>query len=484
MRTFPMALAALLTIAALAGCSGDPTPTPTPTATATPAATATPMPTATAMPTEVPQPTATPTPVPGATAVTIEPAADATLYDRGVLLAANGAGDSLFFGSTNGNEPRRTLVRFDVRGAVPPGSTIVSARFVLFVTRSNGEPDPADIHRVTSSWGEGTTNSQTAGEGSGALPDDGSATWLHRAFPDTTWDSPGGDYASDPSATTLAVPPPRAFTAEIAWGSTEATIADVQGWLDDPSSNFGWIVIGKEGTRQTAKRTASRENPNAEIRPRLVVEYLPATGPQTLNILPSQDTTIYDDATLANGAGEWLFAGVTRRGAVRRALLRFDVTGAVPAGVTIDSATLTLTVSQSSTSEQAISLHEVLGPWSAGASDAEFNEGKGAVAQPGDATWELTGVGAERWTTPGGDYDPTPLATVGVTAVGTAPVWGPNDDLTALVQRWLDAPNGNHGVMLVGNESADHTAKRFDALENFSGFPEPHPPVLTITYTP
>ena len=263
-------------VAAIAGCASDPTPTPTSPATAT--ATATPTPAAPPTPTATPAPTATPSPVPGATLLTLAPAADATLIDRGSLLAAHGAGDSLFFGSTNGNEARRALVRFDVSSAIPAGATVASARLVLTVDRTQGETDESSVHRVLSSWTEGTANSRTAGGGSGTAPDDGSATWVHRSFPDVTWETPGGDFAEAPSATATVEPPPRTRRTAVTWGSTPEMVADVQSWLDDPSSNHGWIVLGDEGTRQTARRVASRENETEAERPRLVIEYFPPTS--------------------------------------------------------------------------------------------------------------------------------------------------------------------------------------------------------------
>lgn len=47
---------------------------------------------------------------------------------------------------------------------------------------------------------------------------------------------------------------------------------DVERWLRDPASNFGWILMSAdETTALTARRVASREDPaNA---PRLIVEY-------------------------------------------------------------------------------------------------------------------------------------------------------------------------------------------------------------------
>jgi hypothetical protein len=467
-------MCAIVGMMALAGCASDPTPTVA--ATSTPVAVATDTPVAA---TPTPTPTLEPTPIPGATAIVLTPSADATLYDRGALAAANGGGSSLFFGTTNGGESRRALVRFDIGSAISAGSTVASVRLVMSVDRTRGEADESTLHLLTASWGEGTADSETAGGGSGTAPDDGSATWEHRSFPDVAWDRSGGDYEREPHATITVQPPPRTQVVEVTWGSTVEMVDDVQRWLVNPASNFGWMILGNEGPNQTAKRVASRENTDSALQPRLIVEYVPVSGPQSVDVMPSQDTTIYDDATLANGAGEWVFAGVTLQGAIRRALMAFDLSGAVPAGSTVDSATLTLMVSRSSTDEQPISLYELLAAWSAGASDAETNEGKGALALAGDATWDSTGLGGT-WATAGGDHGQTPLGTSSVADSGTTSTW----ELGALVQRWVDEPASNHGVLLIGNEEAEHTAKRFDALENISGFPVPHPPILTIHYTP
>jgi hypothetical protein len=44
--------------------------------------------------------------------------------------------------------------------------------------------------------------------------------------------------------------------------STSALIADVQGWVNDSSSNFGWLLVSEgEGTPETARRFATREDP-------------------------------------------------------------------------------------------------------------------------------------------------------------------------------------------------------------------------------
>jgi hypothetical protein len=55
-------------------------------------------------------------------------------------------------------------------------------------------------------------------------------------------------------------------------------IADVQGWVDDPSQNFGWVLIGDEAGAQTAKRFDAKDHPTGSLRPMLTVEFDPPAG--------------------------------------------------------------------------------------------------------------------------------------------------------------------------------------------------------------
>jgi MYXO-CTERM domain-containing protein len=53
----------------------------------------------------------------------------------------------------------------------------------------------------------------------------------------------------------------------------------VQGWLDAPGTNFGWLVQGDEVTVGSAKRFDSRENSTVGFRPALEITYtVPAPG--------------------------------------------------------------------------------------------------------------------------------------------------------------------------------------------------------------
>jgi hypothetical protein len=55
--------------------------------------------------------------------------------------------------------------------------------------------------------------------------------------------------------------------------SSSTLVDDVQSMLDNPSSNYGWMVIGEEGTSQSVKRFDTRENPIAANRPILIIDY-------------------------------------------------------------------------------------------------------------------------------------------------------------------------------------------------------------------
>jgi hypothetical protein len=56
------------------------------------------------------------------------------------------------------------------------------------------------------------------------------------------------------------------------FASASNLIADVQAWLTNPASNFGWVLMSQsENITETARRFGSRED--ADNAPTLVVEY-------------------------------------------------------------------------------------------------------------------------------------------------------------------------------------------------------------------
>jgi hypothetical protein len=211
---------------------------------------------------------------------------------------------------------------------------------------------------------------------------------------------------------------------------------------------------------------------------------LPATGQtQTVVLAPAADNTLYDAnlPNISNGAGQHLFVGVTSGGSVRRAVLRFDVAAALPAGATLVAAELELTLSKVPTTlAKPIQLQRLTQAFGEGASDAANEEGGGAFAAPGDATWTHTFFPSSFWTNPGGDYSPLVSSTTDVFGLATY-AFPSTPQLVADVQSFLDAPAGNFGWIVRGPESESKSAMRFDSREN----PLPqNRPRLSLTFLP
>ncbi|MEW5874721.1 MAG: DNRLRE domain-containing protein, partial [Candidatus Zixiibacteriota bacterium] len=201
--------------------------------------------------------------------VTLGTAKDNTLYEDAQGDRSNGAGQYFFVGKTGplAIELRRGLVQFDIAGNVPAGVTIDSVRLRLHMSKTNSLGQNVSLRRVLADWGEGA--SDAAGEeGAGGPAAAGDATWLHQFFNTTTWAAPGGDFSGTVSATTNVT-----TIGFYNWGSTPQMRMDVQGWLDNPASNFGWILIGNEAATGNAQRFTAKEDTIPANRPSLVVHY-------------------------------------------------------------------------------------------------------------------------------------------------------------------------------------------------------------------
>jgi hypothetical protein len=199
-----------------------------------------------------------------------------------------------------------------------------------------------------------------------------------------------------------------------------------------------------------------------------------------INITPSKDNTLYEydpaEGDHSNGAGFHFFAGENGMGELRRGVLAFDVAGTIPAGSTITAVSLTMNMSMTPAGALTVELHKLLADWGEGTSQAPMGEGDGAPATPNDATWRHRFFDTVFWTTQGGDFSATVSASQSVGGVGQY-TWN-SAQMVADVQSWLDNPASNFGWLVLGDETAIATAKRFDTRESAS------PPMLTIQYIP
>jgi len=205
---------------------------------------------------------------------------------------------------------------------------------------------------------------------------------------------------------------------------------------------------------------------------------------EQLILSPTQDNTLYESQAdpLSNGAGDYLFAGRTGQNAdytLRRTVMAFDVT-ALPANVLINSVTLELTVSRQ-LMPGSIAIHRATSDWGEGTSDAPGQEGGGAIATFGDATWINAFHGDDNtagipWNSVGGDF--LPAATFSAPYSANETLFIESTALIDDVRFWLDNPAANFGWFIRGNEVDDNAAVRFNSRENAVT-----PPRLIIDYS-
>ena len=212
----------------------------------------------------------------------------------------------------------------------------------------------------------------------------------------------------------------------------------------------------------------------------LAVPTLPTAGAGGRVVLePDRDNTLVEDASgaLSNGAGDFFVTGSSGQSVARRALVHFDPAAALPPGALVTGASLTLTLRQTSSGPQVLSLHRLAADWGEGTSVAAG--GGGAPATPGDATWLHTFHPGSFWSAPGGDFTAQVSASTVVDQLGTY-TWS-SAALAADVQAFLNDPGGNFGWILLGDEAGPQTTKLFASREAAVASERPR---LTIDWVP
>ncbi|MFN9124824.1 MAG: DNRLRE domain-containing protein [bacterium] len=221
--------------------------------------------------------------------------ADNTLIEDPTGAYSCGAAQYFFAGRVGvngGSTLRRGALRFNLT-SIPAGSTITSVSLKLYCSAAGANTaQTISIRKMNASWGEGTS---VAFGGGGAPSTTGDVTWVHRFYPSTPWSAVGGQFSSTVSAS-RSVGGQGTYT----WNSTAQLVADVQGWVNQPTTNFGWLVQGNEVTLQSVKRFDSREA-GAATRPQLTVVYTPpVANPADLN-----NDTVVNAADLAILLSAW-----------------------------------------------------------------------------------------------------------------------------------------------------------------------------------
>lgn len=203
--------------------------------------------------------------------VVLVPPLDGTLYEADPAITSNGLGSHFFVGINATSFKHRGLLAFDF-SSIPAGSTITSASLSLSLDRAHGSSLAISMYRVTTAWGEGTSNAGTANDGAGAVVTPGDVTWIHSNYPNTLWTTPGGDFVQTASATTT-VSGVNFYT----W-SGPGLVSDIQGWLANPASNHGWLMKGPETVVGASKRFVSGDSTNIFQVPMLTITYTAPAG--------------------------------------------------------------------------------------------------------------------------------------------------------------------------------------------------------------
>ena len=221
---------------------------------------------------------------------------------------ANGSGHNIYTGrggggggggGGSGTPLRRGLLAFDIAASVPSGATIQSAQLTMhLIDGATNGPDfvNVNLHRLLANWGEGTSDAgEGTGTGTGTAAAANDATWTERFFnsaPASPWSTAGGDLVSTASATQSIGQLDTPATDFYSWETTGSggMVDDVQFWLDNPGSNFGWIIVGDESQARTTRRFHSREDDQAIYHPALFIEY--SVGSSSAAIIPEPGSLI------------------------------------------------------------------------------------------------------------------------------------------------------------------------------------------------
>jgi len=203
---------------------------------------------------------------------------------------SNGHGIYLFVGRTTNDLLRRGLIGFDL-SSIPTNATITAATLSLFSNRPRPNDVAVDVslNRALRDWGEGASDAGDPG-GIGAQAQTNDATWLHNFYDTSFWTTAGGDFSPTSSATT-----PVLENGIYTW-SGSGLLADVQSWVSNPATNFGWFILAPEKDTGNAQRFNTRQN-TGDV-PQLTVTYQFSSPTPTPTGTPSPTPTATAAPTL------------------------------------------------------------------------------------------------------------------------------------------------------------------------------------------
>ncbi len=216
------------------------------------------------------------------TSVSLTPVQDNSLIQYQAPQYSGGASPYIYVGLEHYSLTKmRGLVDFNVAGSIPAGSTINSVTLTVTIELTNSTTfvtPTVQLHDVLSNWGQGT-GTPTAYMPPFSPTTTNDATWTNTFYPTQNWKTPGGDFSSTVSGSAV-------FGADYTnstFNSTSQMVADVQSWLNNPSTNFGWLMLGDE-TQNSGKMIGSMHSSSP---PTLTIDYTAPAKPADLTVSSS-----------------------------------------------------------------------------------------------------------------------------------------------------------------------------------------------------
>eukprot|EP00039_Didymoeca_costata_P005816 m.84906 g.84906 ORF g.84906 m.84906 type:complete len:326 (-) comp12988_c0_seq2:3703-4680(-) len=179
---------------------------------------------------------------------------------------SEGKGQGLRSGANGKGDEYRSLLKFNIAGALDADAIIQTVSFTLTLNRAAFLSDDLNttLHRVTTDWSEGPSASNNqVGTGSGGLlatPQMGDVTWNYSSFNTSFWTTAGGDFNATSSASVLV---PEFFfdPQNVTWTDPQLA-SDAQDMLLNPSENYGWLIKNSDQGESSAKIWNSGQAPN------------------------------------------------------------------------------------------------------------------------------------------------------------------------------------------------------------------------------
>ena len=227
----------------------------------------------------------------GNSTITVNLGIDAYIKEKSVNRAENYGKKTTMHHKATANDQERGLIQFDLTPQA--GNNVLNATLYMYLDKGEGAGNTIESHRLTTAWEEGVE-----------MGVDGESNW-DEATSTSSWTNPGGDYIASVEGTMA--------TDSKGYKMMTLPIALVQDWIDNPSTNFGLMLLSTGGDPSKHIEFISFDG-DASKKPYLELELgdpceEPSVGCEDINgdgnIIICHDPGIPSEQTQTISASEW-----------------------------------------------------------------------------------------------------------------------------------------------------------------------------------